>query len=311
MPREPAGTVRSKPAVRFLADPGKHSNQVSAPTVTVSPVIGLCRPCGRGGLPVCCWRQGPVPIPPAPVGGSKLTSAEPSFSSYVSNVAHKPVMVTGTLAVSRTKVQDNAMPSLDRHLIGCALVLVRSSLAIQSRHGQTNRCDFQRGRLADAGTRTCRERSPTESRSARTSRAVTSRAFMLTDRGSAEEIAGRFGEPPAFCQGDDALQLRQPFPETPRPVTRFDHAGSTISLPRGRRQAATQGNRDIAAMSAGNHRFPPRQSGFRRTHSSTPVNAFLAPTIDPPDSTLAIICRRGARPRRRASPTCMVAGRMQ
>jgi hypothetical protein len=169
-----------------------------------------------------------------------LIPPEPSFGSYVSNVAHKPVTITGTLAVSRTKVQDNAMPSLDRLLIGRALVLLPSSLAVLWRHGHRNRCDFLCCRLLDAVACASRERGPIVSLLARKTR---SRDIASTLRGGSRKrvrrLPGAFAETPAIYSRGRTLAavLRL---QGSLPVARFDPTERTISLALGRREAPAQ-----------------------------------------------------------------------
>ena len=194
----------------------------------------------RQRRPVCAaGRSGAcVPITTEPV---KVDPPEPSFSSYVSNVAHKPVTITGTLAVSRTKVQDNAMPSLDRLLIGGALVLPPSSLAVLWRRGQRNRCDFLCCRLLDAVACASRERGSIVSLLVRQQRVVTSRAFFVTDPRIDRGDRRAFGRSSRVLPARTTrLQLIQPLCKRRDRLPGSIPPSSTISLPLGRRQAPTR-----------------------------------------------------------------------
>jgi hypothetical protein len=186
------------------------------------------------------------------------------------------------------------MPSLDRHLIGGALALLPSCLAVLWRRGQRNRCDFLGGRLVDAVACASRERGPIGSRLARKQRALTSRAFLVTDPrvGRADCRAFR-GNSCALPARTTRLQLIQPLSKRRDrlPGSNPPRARSLCRLDVVKRPLVRE---EIGEMSAGKGNFHPRQSGFRRAHSSTPANVLLAPTVDPADGIPGTICRRVA-----------------
>jgi hypothetical protein len=197
------------------------------------------------------------------------------------------------LAVSRTEVQNNAMPSLDRDLITLALVLSLPCLAILRRRGQRNRCEFIRFRLAGAVRlhRSRRMRSAITIRKKANSSDV---ASVLTGArcGSTAAIVGCFTEPPAFrvdgrsASCSSALGYEEIDTDGASAV-RSDRspvwipAQSTTCLLLGGRQNVSSRNRKIGAMSAGSHSFHVQQPMIRRIHSSAPANSVLAPIVDP------------------------------